>query len=335
MNIGVIVEKRYLIQQMPGAMTRALKARGINADTMCPQGGRFDPETGNFISEEGKRFDLNRYDVLVSRNRNGLGLAMLSYAEAAGILTINTSSAIQQVRNKGKMAIALSRAGVACVPTILAENVSALSELPDEWFPLMLKPTYGSNCEGLRLIRRRADLVGVRWGDDPLLAQRYLPNSGIGLKLYVCGRRVLAVHKPSPFNGNSAASPQSVSLEPGMVELALRCGDVFGLDIYGVDTIETPNGLAVIEVNDFPNFTSVPGAADEIADYVLAGFHEEIGLIGASAFPRAAATAYSTHVSTSSPIIAHINTRLAEMGARIDLMVLERKIPPGTHLASA
>ena len=32
---------------------------------------------------------------------------------------------------------------------------------------------------------------------------------------------------------------------------------------------ETPDGLAVIEVNEFPNFTGVPHAGECIADYVL------------------------------------------------------------------
>jgi glutathione synthase/RimK-type ligase-like ATP-grasp enzyme len=36
-----------------------------------------------------------------------------------------------------------------------------------------------------------------------------------------------------------------------------------------VDCIETPGGLLVIEVNDFPNYTSVPDADKKLADYVV------------------------------------------------------------------
>src|SRR3989449_292417 len=54
------------------------------------------------------------------------------------------------------------------------------------------------------------------------------------------------------------------------LDLALRCGRVFGLDIYGVDTIETADGVAVLEVDEFPNFTAVPNAAAAIADFILA-----------------------------------------------------------------
>jgi ribosomal protein S6--L-glutamate ligase len=270
MKIGFIVERRYLRQQMPEAVIRILQARAIGTDVLCPQGGRFDPEQGVFRSEAGGEFDLNDYDVIVSRNRNALGLAMLAYADAAGILAINTHASTQRVRNKAKMAIALGRAGVRTAPTVLAADASALAGLPPEWFPLILKATYGDNSQGLRLIRHPVDLGDVHWGDDLVLAQHYLPNDGFDLKLYVCGRTVFAMHKPSPFNGDPSASPRPARLDARMAELALRCGDTFGLDVYGVDMIETADGLAVIEVNEFPNFTGVPGAAERIVDYILA-----------------------------------------------------------------
>ena len=39
---------------------------------------------------------------------------------------------------------------------------------------------------------------------------------------------------------------------------------------YGVDTVETAEGVVVLEVNEFPNFTAVAGAAGALADHVLA-----------------------------------------------------------------
>lgn len=270
MKFGVIVERRYLKQEMPGALIRTLNAKGIETDVICPQLCRFDPETGIVCTEDGGRFDLNSYDVIVSRNRQPHGLAMLAYTAAAGILAVNTHTSTQRVRNKATMAIALSQAGAPSPPTFLADDVSVLAGLPRECFPLILKPIYGDNCQGLCLVRRPEELGDLHWGDALVLAQHYLPNDGFDLKLYVCGRRVFAVRKPSPFNGDLSALPQPVQANPSMIELALRCGDIFGLDIYGVDTIETLDGLAVIEVNEFPNFTGVLGAGDLIADYILA-----------------------------------------------------------------
>jgi ribosomal protein S6--L-glutamate ligase len=255
---------------MPRLVLHALEAHGVAADVICPDTSHFDPESGLVDSlDHGRTFDLNTYNVVVSRNRHGLGLAMLSYAEAAGALTINSYAATERIRNKANMGVVLNRAAIACPRTILACDPARLAQLPVDEFPLILKPTYGDNSQGLVLVRRRADLDGLEWAEDFVLAQRYLPNDGFDLKLYVCGQTVFAVRKPSPLNGDPAAAMQIVTPTSAMVDLAHRCGAAFGLEIYGVDTIETPDGLAVIEVNEFPNFSGIEAAGECIAAHVL------------------------------------------------------------------
>ena len=54
-----------------------------------------------------------------------------------------------------------------------------------------------------------------------------------------------------------------------METLARRCADLFGLELFGVDCIETPEGILVIEVNDFPNYSGVDGANEKLAEYVI------------------------------------------------------------------
>jgi ribosomal protein S6--L-glutamate ligase len=272
-QVGFLVERRYLRQDMPGRLINVLERRGVGTDLVCPHSGWFDPATGVFDADDG-RVDLNQYDAVVARIRTPLGLAMLRYADVAGIPTINSHTATQRVRNKAKMAIALVRAGIACAPTLLADGAAVLARLDASWFPLILKATYGDNSQGLRLIRRPEDLFDLRWGEGLVLAQRYLPNDGFDLKLYVCGATVWAVRKPSPFNGHAGAAVERVRPDAASVELARRCGRTFGLEVYGVDTIETPDGPMVIEVNEFPNFSTVAAAPEAIADYVLARIEE-------------------------------------------------------------
>lgn len=269
-RIACLVEQRYLRQEMPWAVVQRLRAERVDTDVLCTTGGRFDPRRGVFQAAEGLEFDINGFDAIVARGRDSLGLAVLCYAAAAGIPAINSHGATQRVRNKAHMAVELERAGVPAAPTILAADVGALADLPEQWFPLILKATFGDNSQGLRVVRRPEDLWDIHWGDDLVLAQHYLPNEGYDLKLYVCGERIVAVRKPSPFNGDRNAPAQVAQADPSMVGLARRCGQVFGLELYGVDTIETADGLAVIEVNEFPNYTGVPDAARWIVDHVLA-----------------------------------------------------------------
>jgi len=54
-----------------------------------------------------------------------------------------------------------------------------------------------------------------------------------------------------------------------MLKLARRVGQLFGLDLYGVDVIETPQGLFLVDINDFPSFYGVPRKVAAIAEYIL------------------------------------------------------------------
>jgi glutathione synthase/RimK-type ligase-like ATP-grasp enzyme len=54
-----------------------------------------------------------------------------------------------------------------------------------------------------------------------------------------------------------------------MLKLARRVGQVFGLDLYGVDVLETPEGLMLVDINDFPSFYGVPRKVASVAEYIL------------------------------------------------------------------
>jgi ribosomal protein S6--L-glutamate ligase len=140
----------------------------------------------------------------------------------------------------------------------------------DEDYPLILKPIFGDNARGLRTVKSRADIASLEWPEPMVLAQRYVAGAGRDLKLYGIGRQVWAVRKPSPLNGRVGTSDkvEPVETTPALQDLGRRCADLFGLELYGVDCIETEDGPVVIEVNDFPNFTGVPDADNKLAQYL-------------------------------------------------------------------
>jgi ribosomal protein S6--L-glutamate ligase len=286
-RLAVIADRRYLTQTMPRALIDALLRRGVPTDVVCADECRFHPTSG-VVETPDHVTHLADYEGVVARTRHGLGLVMLAYAEAHGLPVINSYAATERIRNKAEMAVRLSRAGLQAAFTVLAPDVASLRSIARERFPLILKPTFGDNSRGLVLVREPAELMEIDWREDLVLVQSYLPNDGYDLKLYVCGEEVFAVRKPSPFNDDPTASAYRVPPDPAMVDLARRCGAAFGLDIYGVDTIETPEGLVVIEVNEFPNFSGLHEAPERLADYVLARVN---GGVDAHRIPAAAIAA--------------------------------------------
>ena len=72
-----------------------------------------------------------------------------------------------------------------------------------------------------------------------------------------------------PFSETSFAVPgRPVPVSEEVRRIALRCGEVCGLGLYGLDIIESPHGPFVVDVNYFPGYKGVPDVAPLIADYI-------------------------------------------------------------------
>src|SRR5437660_211164 len=218
--------------------------------------------------------DLSKqsYDAYVLKSlADGPGLSILEAAEAAGIPTINNSRSIRLVRDKA-VAAAFARAhGLPIPPTYFVAHPRLLEQIPETDYPIVVKPSNGSSCRGVYRLDSPADLTALviaEANDSFFLAQRYAENSGFDMKVYVTGKEVYAaVAKKSPLHPDM--EERFVPLTPQIRKLALQVGKLFGLDIYGLDVVETPQGPAIVDINDFPSFGRVPRAVVRISEYVL------------------------------------------------------------------
>ena len=55
-----------------------------------------------------------------------------------------------------------------------------------------------------------------------------------------------------------------------MREITRRCGEAFGIDLYGVDIIYSAGSPYVVDINSFPGFKGVPDAGAHLAEYIAA-----------------------------------------------------------------
>jgi ribosomal protein S6--L-glutamate ligase len=134
----------------------------------------------------------------------------------------------------------------------------------------VVKPNNGSSCEQIFRVESPAELAELDIDDSGcLLAQPYLPNPGYDVKLYNTGDEVFATVKRSPLHPGAGVVEERIEVTPELRELALAVGRAFGLDIYGIDVIETPDGYMVLDINDFHGFSKVPEAAERLARTVL------------------------------------------------------------------
>jgi ribosomal protein S6--L-glutamate ligase len=269
LTIGVLAEQRYLAQTQPSGMLRALESAGHRIVLI-------DPEAELFRLDDDKW--LTGLDLIVGRGRSWGLLALLGWAERRGVPTINRRSAIAAVHNKANMAVTLATNGVPTPRTFLSATRHLGKGIRENEFPIILKPIFGDNSRGLEVVRTPAQLEHIEWAEPIALAQTYHKTDGYDLKLYGIGERVWAIRKPSPFNPRNEGEESRagmVELTPELEALGRKCGEIFGLELYGVDCIMNGAEPLVIEINDFPNYTSVPEADEQLADYVALRARQE------------------------------------------------------------
>jgi len=255
--VVVLCEQRYLTQDQPADFVRALRQRNVSVSLIT-------------IKE---RIETSTLDagLVVARGRSFALLEALAQFEANGIPTINTSNAIARVVDKWRMAQEFQAQDVPAPRTWLC-SVTELHDRVRE-FPVVIKPVFGDNSRDVILLHDREQLERLEWKEPFALLQVFVAGDPLDLKLYGINGSVWAMRKPSPLVDCSGAildePAEELSPSSSLYRLARRCADMFGLTLYGVDCVLGAQGPQVIEVNDFPNYTRVENAGEQIADFVI------------------------------------------------------------------
>jgi ribosomal protein S6--L-glutamate ligase len=269
-EIWLLTDTRYLRQRMPAMLARWLAGEGTPPALVVADRGDYVNESSEDLSPGLPPWSgLCAGDLVVARSRHPRALALLERAEAFGARPLDRRSAIEEVRDKARCSAALARRGLPAPETFLAERPADLEALDPDAFPLLLKPVLGDNGNGLRLVRRPDELADVEWPEEVVLAQRYVEARGIDLKVYVAGEAIWAVRRPSPLTDVDDV-PQPAEVTPAVRELAEACREEFGLVLFGLDVLELADGsLAIVDVNEFPNYTGVEEAPATIGRLLL------------------------------------------------------------------
>ena len=263
MRFCFIIEAQYRNETMPRVIADQLLRWGHEVDLLEPD------TTITCLSD----LPWQDYDAYVLKTvSEGPGLSLLEAAEAVGIPTINSSRSIRLVRDKAvATAYALSQ-GLPVPLTYFVAHPHLLGQIPERDYPLVVKPTNGSSCRGIYRVDSPADLATLEIAeakDSFFLAQHYIENTGFDIKLYVTDAEVYGVAKRSPLHPEVEVNKRLIPISQELRKLALRVGKIFGLDIYGLDVVETLQGPVVVDINDFPSFGQVPHAVSLVSAYVL------------------------------------------------------------------
>ena len=198
-----------------------------------------------------------------------LRLGVLHALREAGVPVCNDARAIERCVDKSMTSFMLQQAGVSTPDTWVCETpakaaaIVAREAKPDA--PLVLKPLFGSQGRGLKLIAEPAELPPSEELDGVFYLQRLVPVAEPGWRDYrvlVAGGRPVAAMRREGINwitnAKQGADCEGVPLDPPLARLAVAAAAAVGAGYAGVDIIRDREGEHfVLEVNSMPAWSSL------------------------------------------------------------------------------
>ncbi|MFD8022993.1 RimK family alpha-L-glutamate ligase [Streptomyces lavendulae] len=212
-------------------------------------------------------------DVYLLKARTPSALALARELERRGAPVLNSAAATEACQDRTGMAELALRAGLPFAPTRTFAAAARLETAAGLPWPMVVKSRHSHKHDLVARLdgpARLGELLGD-WSREPVVVQAFAPNDGWDHKLWVIGDRVFAGLRRSELASGGKEPARSLERLPdGWAELALRVGEVFALDVYGVDVIDTGGGAPlIVDVNAFPGIRGQDGAPEALAALAL------------------------------------------------------------------
>ncbi|MCM2502224.1 RimK family alpha-L-glutamate ligase [Aureimonas altamirensis] len=198
-------------------------------------------------------------------------LGVLHALSAQGIVVSNDARAVERCTDKSMTSFLLARAGLPTPRSHAVETrAQALAILAAAPGPLVLKPLFGAQGKGIRLVETPDDLpepgdVGGVYYLQEFIGHR---RAGAWCDYRILVSRGVAVgammrRSPASWITNVAQGAEAVGIapDPELERLAIAAADAVGAHFCGVDLMRDAHGAAqVIEVNSMPAWTGLEQA---------------------------------------------------------------------------
>lgn len=220
--------------------------------------------------------ELQRPDVVLPRlgpASPSYGLAVVNHFGLMGVPLVNSFQAISLARDKLLSLQLLARHDIDVPRTVVARSPSHLRQSLAEVGgpPVVLKLVHGAQGIGVVLADSQhavESMLDTLWslGQNILIQEFVSESRGRDIRALVVGGRVVAAMrrqaKLGEFRSNIHRGGEGVGvdLDPESSRVAIEAARVMGLEVAGVDMLESSTGPKVIEINASPGFEGLEKA---------------------------------------------------------------------------
>ncbi len=218
------------------------------------------------------------------------GLAVVRQFDMMGVPVLNTAIAIARSRDKLRAMQLLTKRHVDVPTTVCARTPDAVPvALGLIGTPAIVKLQQGTQGIGTMIAETPqavSSLLETLWamGQDIILQEYIAESRGRDLRVIVVGKRVIASMRRQAKSGEFRSNlhrgglGMRVDLDPRYAQAAITAASVMGLEVAGVDMLESKSGPKILEINSSPGLegiertsgVDVAGAIIRHAERVLA-----------------------------------------------------------------
>jgi len=236
---------------------------------------------------------LDDLDAVITRIRPSItyyGCALARQFESMDVLTVNTSVAITQSRDKLYSLQLMLKSGINIPTTGFANSPMDTNDLIEMvgGAPLIVKLLEGSQGRGVVLAETRKAAESVinafKALRANLLVQEFVKEAdGKDLRCFVIDGKVVASIQreaaPGEFRANihQGGTASIIKITPTERKLAVKAAKALGLMIAGVDILRSRNGPLLLEVNSSPGLEGIEAATGkDIAGMMIAAIEKKL-----------------------------------------------------------
>ncbi len=209
-------------------------------------------------------------------------LAAILACELSGLPTVNRSEALRLCRNKLVAHLHLQASGVPS-PAVFSYSETSTWEHVLEALgppPHVVKLALGTKGQGVMLTESRRSFLSLADSLRSLglsfFVQRFVSEAtGVDTRIFLVGGRAVGAARRSSQHteefrsnlhlGGKAKEVEATPAQISVAELAAQC---LGLEVAGVDLLESSEGPLVLEVNGSPGLEASSRFAEALWDYL-------------------------------------------------------------------
>ena len=260
------------------------KALGCSVDILDPM--KLSVTIGNDgrrILNEGWNVEVDAVIPRIGYSITGHGVAITRQFERMGTYVANSSNGIQNSRDKLHAAQILSSNHIPIPTTALVRDWRDVERAIQQvgGVPCVVKAPEGTQGSGVYLAHTERDASEIAWKlleeGERVLVQEYIKEShGKDVRVLVVGGKVVASMRRRAHgrefrsNYHLGGSVEKVDLPEDYARIACKAARLLGLEVAGVDLLESSRGPLLLEVNSSPGLEGIEKASGvNVAGHIM------------------------------------------------------------------